>query len=575
MKKADRDTSREELVAEVERLRSSQHNEHELRALLHELQVHQEEINAQNAQLMEAQRALEDSRDRYVDLYDFAPIGYVTLDRNGMMEEINLSGAAMIGKERAMLLGLPLGAFVHPKHKERFYGHLLRCRDRTGVITVEVILKSTTIERDVQLVSKRRGSEGTGRPVFLTAMIDLTERNRLEDERRRAEEARERASRAQAIERAKSEAKDRFLATLSHELRTPLTPVVAALTDPTVLTDTPGRLRTMLEMIRRNIDLEVQLIDDLLDVTRIARERLTLKREPVDAHAAIREVVQMSNHQIRLRDQRIEMNLRATHAWTLGDPTRLRQVFWNLLSNATKFTGPQGLLRIASENTPEGDVELTVSDTGVGMDQRMISELFLPSDVGAPRPIPSAAGLGLGLVICEGVVRAHGGSIRAQSEGPGLGSTFTVSLPTVPIEEIAMHPDAAITPPSDTNRAIRILLVEDHPDSAEILSQLLKTRGYHVQVAATVVDAIELAKGGCDLLISDIRLPDGSGLDLMRHISSQQPVRGIALSGFGTEQDERRSKDAGYQIHVTKPVNFTKLLEIIAQVAEEPEPMKS
>ena len=540
-----------------------------LNELFHEVQVHQEELSAQNLQLIETQHALEESRDRYVDLYDFAPIGYMTTNASGMIREINLTGATLLARERGKILGLPFNAFVVPGDKPTLAEHLRRCRQAEhGSVTTELTLTAGSPPTSVQLVTRRHGGENGPSPVFLTALIDITARRKLQHEHHEAEEARDRLMRDREFARARADAKDQFLATLSHELRTPLTPIVATMSNSRLIELAPEPLRAALHTARRNLDLEVRLIDDLLDVTRISRNRLVLTHERVEMHLVVKEVVDMLDAEIRRRGITVSTAFDAPNPLVIGDPVRLRQVFWNLLGNAIKFTDARGTVTIVTAAGPDQSVQLTVSDTGIGMEHELIASINSQDDAARHVPIQSSTGLGLGLAICRGVISAHGGELRAVSSGKGRGSTFIVQLP------IARHVrgvDQPAASPQSTHdqqtEKLRILLVEDHQDSADTLSQLLTYHDYEVEVASTVRSAVAAAARGFDLLISDIRLPDGSGLDLMRQLRADSKIRGIAISGFGTEQDRRRSQEAGYDLHLTKPVDFNRLLEAIDNVA--------
>ncbi|HVQ16745.1 MAG TPA: response regulator, partial [Vicinamibacterales bacterium] len=235
---------------------------------------------------------------------------------------------------------------------------------------------------------------------------------------------------------------------------------------------------------------------------------------------------------------------------------------------AIKFTDPGGTVTIASSADAADVIQISVTDTGVGMEPDVVDSINADDDAAHSIPIQSSSGLGLGLAICRGVVGAHGGTLRAVSSGQGNGSTFIVQIPIASHLEQWDQPTTPAHPQPDTRpRQLRILLVEDHVDSADMLSQLLTLHGYEVTVARTIEGAAARAAEGFDLLISDIRLPDGSGLDLMRRLRSAQDIRGIAVSGFGTEQDRRRSQDAGYDVHLTKPVDFDRLLDAIEQVS--------
>jgi len=561
---------RDEVFAEIERLRSAEHGTGErMQELLHELQVQQEEINVQNAQLIAAQHAIEEARDRYIDLFDFAPIGYLALDPNGIVLEINFAGAALLGVERAKVTGMPLRGFVGRDHRKTFQDFMRSCRDGTAAgRSCEIALRGDDEGRRVQLLGAVDRTSTAG-PAFFTAMVDVTEQRRLEDHRRLAEEAGARAARDREIARASNDAKDRFLATLSHELRTPLNPVLAAVTDPELTAQAPEPLQPLLAMIRRNVELEVRLIDDLLDVTRIARNRLVLERKEIDAHDAIRDVVGIVEHQSQQRKVRISLALEAPRSHVHADPTRLRQALWNLVSNALKFTGPGGGVAITTHPVDDDRIEIAVSDSGRGMDSETLSELFLPADQRPPRPLPDGAGLGLGLWICRNIVEVHGGTIAAASPGPGRGSTFIIVLPLIAAPALPAE-EARPAGRTASHQPIEILLVEDHQDSADMLSAILRHHGYKVEVAHTMKDAVsKVTAMRCDLVISDLNLPDGNGLDLMKAIPGPATTRGIAISGFGTAEDRRRSAAAGYAAHLTKPIDMPRLLRTIVRVTGE------
>jgi len=223
-------------------------------------------------------------------------------------------------------------------------------------------------------------------------------------------------------------------------------------------------------------------------------------------------------------------------------------------------------VRIASYDMG-GHLTVTTSDSGIGMNAQRLAELF-PANEETPEPIRSSSGLGLGLLICRTVVQAHGGTLTATSRGLGLGSTFEVRLRRITGAAVTKV-QAPPVPASAPRSSLRILLVEDHPDTAEMLSMLLRHHGFEVEVAGSVDAALDLAQSsGCDVLVSDVRLPDGSGMDLMRRLRESQFVRGIAMSGFGTQDDVRRSKEAGYDEHLVKPVDVGRLIEAIHKVAE-------
>jgi signal transduction histidine kinase/ActR/RegA family two-component response regulator len=412
-----------------------------------------------------------------------------------------------------------------------------------------------------QLLSRASGGEGeNGPPIFRTAVTDMTEWKRAEEEKRDLAMKEQNA-------RAAAEAKDRFMAILSHELRTPLTPVLAAVSALLQRSNVSRSDRPILEMIRRNIELEARLIEDLLDVTRITRNKLQLRVESVDMHVAIRDVLEMCAEEAHAKSLKVSGELRARKVSVRGDPARLRQIIWNLLKNAIKFTPAGGLVIVRTSNPTPNRLLLQVIDTGIGIQQALLGKLFsaFEQDEMDRRRY---GGLGLGLTISKALVEAHEGSISASSEGKGRGATFIVDLPLASVEAIA-----APSPPADQHeskaRKLRILLVEDHSDTAQILGRLLESEGHQVRIATNVGDALKLSnEGPMDLIISDLGLPDGSGYDLMMQVRPQMPapIPAIALSGYGTESDIKRSRECGFSQHITKPVDFGRLLRAIDQV---------
>jgi len=350
---------------------------------------------------------------------------------------------------------------------------------------------------------------------------------------------------------------------LSHELRTPLTPVLAAISllerDRTVT----GDLAESVAMIRRNVETEARLVDDLLDLTRIARGKVRLHFEVVDAHAVIRNVVAMLQPDIDAKSLTVSVSLHAKRHHVWADPGRFQQVVLNLVSNAVKFTPADGAVALRSSNE-NGTVKIEVSDTGIGIEPEMMPRLFRAFEQGGHGSTRQFGGLGLGLSIVNSLVKMHNASISATSEGKHKGSTFILRMESVKPAEPVTSP--AGTAPRDEKR-LRILLVEDHADTRVMLARLLTSLGCIVTAASTVKEAVEAAERHTfDLLLSDIGLPDGSGMDVMRHTASKQKLKGIALSGYGQEDDLRRSREAGFATHLTKPVSVQALQDVIRSV---------
>lgn len=384
------------------------------------------------------------------------------------------------------------------------------------------------------------------------------EREKLIREQTAAEHARAEAERASA-------AKDKFLAMLSHELRTPLTPVLASVATLENEQNVPVAMQELLQLIRRNVELEARLIDDLLDLTRISKGKVQLSFEVVDAHRLLRNALEICQSDIAEKKLQLRTELTATRMHLRADPARLQQIFWNLIKNAVKFTPDNGSLSIRTANDADGEFQFEVQDSGCGIDGDTLPKIFYAFEQGGRTQL---GGLGLGLAISKALVEAHQGSITATSDGRDRGAKFTAVFPTclpTPTEESMSQPDSAVK-----RKSMRLLLVEDHEDTNLSLTRMLRRRGYEVHPAFDVRSALELAAATeFDVLVSDIGLPDGSGTELFRTLRAQRQIFGIALSGYGMEEDICRSRDVGFAHHLVKPVDLNKLDSLLQEVSLE------
>ena len=390
---------------------------------------------------------------------------------------------------------------------------------------------------------------------LLGCHIDITERKKTEEAMGAAKEAAEAANHA----------KDSFLASLSHELRTPLTPVLASLSslegDPAL----PGEIGRDIAMMRRNVEMEARIIDDLLDLTRIAHGKVQLEMRITDAHELARHAIDICHDSIVARRLVLKVALDAPRHHVNADGARLEQVFWNVLRNAVKFTPDGGVINVRSSNDASGSLKVEIADTGVGIAPESLPQVFDAFQQAHTASRGKPAGLGLGLAISKALVELHGGTILAASDGTGKGATITIVLPTREPESVAPAPRPVPLPLIPNS--LRILLVEDDPTTATVLARLLHRIGHQVVTAGTVSAAVEIGMSQpFDLLISDIGLPDGTGLEVMRQLKSRRGLKGIALSGYGMDADVRNSQDAGFAIHLVKPVDFRALTRVIREV---------
>jgi signal transduction histidine kinase/ActR/RegA family two-component response regulator len=404
----------------------------------------------------------------------------------------------------------------------------------------------------------------------------------LEAQRRQAEADRqnlvesERAARADAEQAAR--AKDEFVATVSHELRTPLNSVLgwARLLRMGKL-DAAAAAKGV-ETIERSATAQAQIVDDLLDVSRIVRGELRLDVRPVELVPVIEAVLDAVRPAAEARQIAVAAVLMPRAGPVTGDPGRLQQVVWNLLANAVKFTPVGGRVEIRLDQDPDGGgVGISVRDSGNGIPAEFLPHLFERFRQADSSSTRTHGGLGLGLAIVRHLVEAHGGTVEAHSDGPGRGSTFTVRLPVVARPRRARDrtpPPAPVEPvPFASLARVRVLVVDDDPDTLEVVRQVLEQAGAHVVVAASAREAYEaLAARPPDVLLSDIGMPGEDGLALIRRVRALEAARGgrvpaAALTAYTQVEDRQHALSAGYQAYLAKPIEPAELTAAVARLA--------
>ncbi len=377
---------------------------------------------------------------------------------------------------------------------------------------------------------------------------------------------------ARAVQEARAEAeeahrmKDQLLATLSHELRTPLNAILgwaqilrAGRLDP------EGMVRG-LDAIERNARSQAQLIGDLLDISHIASGKLRLEAQPVDLAEVIEAALSTIQPAAEARGVSVDRSLDPRAGLVTGDPARLQQVIWNLLSNAVKLTPSGGRVEIRLA-TVDGQAGIQVQDTGQGIDPSLLPHVF---------DLFRQGGLGLGLSIVRELVELHGGTVQAESPGSGQGATFTVVLPLAasrPLGETPPEPFAPIRDeePRPPLAGLRLLAVDDEPDTLDVMAELLAMRGAEVATASSADQALEvLQRFDPDVLVSDISMPGRDGYDLIREVRTgrgPEELPAVAVTAFAGPEDRRRALDAGFQVHMAKPVDPGELVSVIARLA--------
>jgi PAS domain S-box-containing protein len=708
----------------------------DMQRLVHELQVHQIELELQNEELQDARAELEAGLERYSDLYDFAPIGYVTLDGDGTIGQVNLSGARLLGLERSRLVGARFGLFVSPEYRPAFNALLEKvfenqakqvcdltigpeksaplwvhieavvsddggreCRavltditerrrieetlrfrlslldssadhspeellqemlDVIGALTDSPIGFCHFVEPDQNTLSLATWStrtmkefcsatgQGTHYPIaeagvwvdcvrqrwpvihndyaslphrkglppghapitrelvvpiirsdLIVAVVGVGNKpsdyhdsdvqivSHLADvawtiiERKRAEKAlqeSEARSRETAAALAKADInKNHFLAVLSHELRNPLAPITNSLfiLDHAV----PGgqQAHRAQSVIGRQVAQLARLVDDLLDVTRIARNKIPLQRQRLELGELVRRT--MDDHRPQFESNQVHLELAPTSqpVFVNGDSNRLAQMVGNLLQNSAKFTGPGGRTRVSVSTDSEAkQAVVRVTDTGVGMDQEMLARLFQPFAQADATLDRSKGGLGLGLALVKGLAELHGGTIAAHSPGLGQGAEFVVRLPLA-LEEVAADEPARSLAAGGRRR---VLIIEDNIDAADSLREAIEFSEHEVEVAYNGPAGIAKARKYMpEIVFCDIGLPGMDGFDVARAFRADDALKGaylVALSGYALPEDVQRATEAGFDQHLAKPPNLQSLEQTIARVPAAkvaPEPM--
>jgi len=398
--------------------------------------------------------------------------------------------------------------------------------------------------------------DSTGRIIGASKVArDITEHKRAEEQ----------LLEAKRIAEAASHAKDKFLAALSHELRTPLTPVLMAVAAMDLNSDLAPELRDDMAMIRRNVELEAKLIDDLLDLSLALSGKLRLNLETVGLNEVVHHVCEICRPCVLEKGINLHCDLPNPSPSVKADPARLQQILWNLLKNAVKFTPERGDISVSVLLTVESRVRLQVRDSGIGMGADVLPYIFDAFEQGDDDITQEFGGMGLGLAIAKNLVELHHGTIRAESDGAKQGSTFTLEFPLVSKDRDEPARPAASA--GENGETLRILFVDDNADTAFVLSKFLTASGYAVKTAGSAAAALELAsQEPFDIIVSDIGLPDVNGYELMRQIRAYYPIQGIAMSGYGMEDDLRKSREAGFSDHIVKPASLSQLERSIHQL---------
>jgi PAS domain S-box-containing protein len=531
-----------------------------------------------------AEEALRESTERLTGIIESAMDAVITIDQDERIMLFNGAAEKMFRCKSSDVIGATLERFIPVAAREVHHRHI-RQFGQTGVTSRTMGAQPTLSAlradgEEFPMEATISQTHVASQKLYTVIIRDVSERVRADEERNRLL-ARERAARTEA--EAANRAKDEFLAVLSHELRTPLNAVYGyarMLQAGQLAKEASARA---LDVIVRNANAQVQLIDDLLDVSRVITGKLRLDVRSVDLEAVVEGALDTVRPAAEAKGIRLQSVLDPGAGPITGDPDRLQQVVWNLLTNALKFSPKGGRVQVHLQRV-NSHVEIVVSDMGEGIAPDILPfvfDRFRQGDSSTSRP---HAGLGLGLALVKHLVELHGGTVAAQSPGVGLGATFIVKLPLsiaqLPPEAVPrVHPTAASRQPSSAGArldGLRLLIVDDDPDAVDLETAILTRAGAIVRGCGSASEALEvLREWRPDVLVSDIEMPGEDGYSLIRKVRALDETQGgrtpaVALTAYGRSQDRVLSLSAGYSMHVPKPVDPGEFTTIIASLAARP-----
>ena len=522
--------------------------------LIHELQVHQIELEMQNEELRRAQGELEASRARYFDLYDLAPVGYLTLSEQGLILEANLTGAGLLGLARRDLIHQPLSRYILRDDQDIYYRHQRQLLETVASRECQIrMLRADAPPFWARLESTVVRDGESGDCVCRVVMSDIDARKQTEE------------NLADLNRR-----KDEFLAMLSHELRNPLAPILNAVQLLQLQKDESPVQRKARGIIERQVRQLTHLVNDLLDIAGTATGRIQLCREQVAVSGIVQRAVETVRPLIDQRKQELTVSLPPDPIWLEADGSRLAQVVTNLLSNAAKYTDQGGRIWLSVHQQGDQAV-LRVRDTGIGIAPALLPhvfDLFTQAERSSDR---AQGGLGIGLALVKRLVEMHQGTVQVSST-LGQGSEFVVRLAVHPSETLALAAQPAASGTAEpAARTLQVLVVDDNLDAAKILQMLVQECGHRVRMAHTGPTALKAALDDRpDVVLLDIGLPLLDGYEVAKRIRHEPRLRDtvlVAITGYEREGDRQRSQQAGFDHHLVKPADFRQVREILAAAA--------
>lgn len=537
----------------------------DMKRLIHELQTQRIELELQNEELRRAEYRLKQAAKRYGDLYDFAPVGYLTLTRNAVIREINLKGAASLQRDRIQLIGAMFYDFIYGGYQEIFHKHLQDVIQKSEKQTCKLRFHTSNCEAFYgQIESIAWLDDDTGEVLVRSILSDITNQTRIEAELIQAKEKAEQASLA----------KSQFLANMSHEMRTPLAVILGYSELALAEKERDPSLAHPLHAIKRNGEHLLQLIDDILDISRVEAGQMVISLAPCHPEVEVRQLV--DSLQARIQAKGLEMNLiwsKQIPSTILTDATRLRQILLNILSNAIKFTERGGITLEASIQSAQDEVaqallQIDVKDSGCGIPVHSYFSLFKPFSQVDTSDTRKFGGIGLGLYLSRRLAQALGGDVNLLESQVGSGSTFRISITMRAVGDGLVLTSTRQAPRVEHTelQGTTVLLVEDSPDVQLMVRSMIELAGGTVYCADDGVHAISLAlEKPIDLVLMDLQLPllDGyKATQELRKLKFTKPILALTAHAFHEER-HRVLQSSEFDGFLTKPIGFKPLVETL------------